>query len=92
MAVYRLWLATGQTQEELARLYTQEKRPVDQGTVSRWIRQVKKWLEAGNVLPDLTAARDRKPMPMDAARIDLGPNREGRSAGQKKRRASDPDC
>ena len=91
-AAYRLLLVTGNTQTELAKnLTTELKRPVNQGAVSRWIRQVRDWLEAGNVLPDLTANAAKKPTTMDPERIDLGPNREHRPQHQRKRRTSDRD-
>jgi hypothetical protein len=92
IAAYRLKLLTGQTQTELAEQLTKElKRPIDQGTVSRWLRQVKVWLEAGNVLPDLTATPGTKPMPMDPERIELGERRDGRAKHQRGRRNSDQD-
>lgn len=73
LACYRSWVATGLRQLELADVLTNElKRPVSQGQVSRWIRQVRKWLEAGNVLPALNASPITKPIAMDPDRIDLG--------------------
>jgi len=61
-AAYRLQLLTGKTQKELAEQLTAElRRPVGQGTVSRWLKQVRAWLKAGNVLPDLTTTRTSKP-------------------------------
>jgi hypothetical protein len=92
IAAYRLNLLTGKTQTELAQVLTNQlKRPVDQGTVSRWLTQVKAWLDAGNVLPDLTVARERKPAPIDPERIDLGERQDGRAKRQRGRRNSDSD-
>jgi hypothetical protein len=53
------------------------RRPVDQPTVSRWLKQVRSWLKAGNILPDLTADDGAKPKikPMDPARLDRGDGR-----------------
>jgi len=70
----------------LAELLTKEwKRTVHQGNVSRWLGQVKHWLEAGNVLPELSAPLDRKPLAMDPERIDLGQRRDRHSARQRDR-------
>jgi hypothetical protein len=92
IAAYRLWFLTGKTQTELAEQLTEElKRPITQGTVSRWLKQVKAWLKAGNVLPDLTPTRHPKPQPMDPERIDLGERQDGRARRQRGRRNSDHD-
>jgi hypothetical protein len=89
---YRLRVATGKTQKELAKLLTDElKRPVDQGTVSRWLKQVKEWLRLGNVLPDLTETPNVKPMPLDPERIDLGARQDHLVERQKGRRNSRDD-
>jgi hypothetical protein len=92
IAVYRYRLVTGKSQTELAQdpdLMKQLRRAVDQGTISRWLNQVKRWIEAGNVLPDLTVTPDTKPTPMDPEQIDLGERQDGRSKRQRGRRNSD---
>jgi hypothetical protein len=87
---YRARLATGKNQTELALLLTNEwRRPVHQGTVSRWNDQVKSWLEAGNVLPDLSPPLTKKPTAIDPERIDLGERQDHRSQRQRERRNSD---
>jgi hypothetical protein len=71
---YRIWEQVGKTQVEIAEILTRElKRPVDQGTVSRWIGSVKKWREAGNKMPSLPEPARRKPTPVDPSHLDLGP-------------------
>jgi hypothetical protein len=91
-AAYRLQVVIGGTQTNLAaRLSEELGRPITQGAVSRWLKDVKAWLEAGNVLPDLTTIRNTKPMPMDPERIDLGERRDGRAKRQRGRRNSDDD-
>jgi hypothetical protein len=75
---YRLSITVGQKQEVLANILAEELgRPVDQSTVSRWIKRVREWLRAGNVLPDLTPNNGPKPrtVPMDPANIDRGAGR-----------------
>lgn len=83
---YRLFLVTGKKQTQLAETLSRElHRPIDQSAVSRWLKQVKEWLEAGNVLPDLTAERGRKPktIRMDPAKIDRGDGRKGATRRQR---------
>jgi hypothetical protein len=89
-AAYRLKLVTGETQTNLARLLQEEwKRPVTQGQVSRWLNEVKDWIEAGNVLPDLTATPNTKPTPINPELIDMGERQDGRARHQRGRRNSD---
>jgi hypothetical protein len=86
---YRAQIATGKNQTELAEFLTgQLQRPISQVQVSRWLSQVKEWLEAGNVLPDLPTL-EKKPAPIDRARIDLGEQLEGRTPLQRQRRTDD---
>ena len=46
---------------------------VDQGTVSRWVRQVAAWVEAGNILPDLDLGRPGITS-MDPRKLEQGAN------------------
>jgi hypothetical protein len=60
--VYRYWFATGKTQKELAddpRLMEKLGRKVEQGTISRWQSKVRRWIEAGNILPPFPRATSR---------------------------------
>ncbi len=69
---FRLMYVLGEkTQKEIARLVY--GNPKKQGQVSKDIRQVKKYLEAGNVLPDLDQANDVKVVPRDPATLDQIP-------------------
>ncbi|HTU19229.1 MAG TPA: hypothetical protein VMG10_14305 [Gemmataceae bacterium] len=87
IAAYRAHLVIGGTQTELAEILTENLgRPITQGQVSRWLKAMKDWLEAGNVLPDLSASALPKPMPMDPERIDLGLRQDGRTERQRGRR------
>jgi hypothetical protein len=91
IACYRLLLATGKTQSELAEIMSRElRRPVDQPQVSRWLKQVKEWLKGGNVLPDLTAdsGPKRKVVPIDPVKID---RRDGMKGTTRPRRSEDAD-
>jgi hypothetical protein len=90
IAAYRAQLTTGMNQKELAEMLSKELgRLVYQGTVSRWLNHVKTWIEAGNVLPDITKPLNTRPTAMDPREIDLGPRQDGRAARQRERRNSD---
>jgi hypothetical protein len=94
ISVYRYWLLTGKKQEELAadpQLMKQLRRTVTQGTISRWLKRVAKWIEAGNVLPPLPDTPDLKPPPIDPGLIDQGQRRDGRAKHQRGRRNADND-
>lgn len=86
---YRLSIVTGRKQKELAEMLSRElRRPVDQPTVSRWLRQVRAWLADGNVVPDLLA--DSRPKPktvrMDPAKLERG---DGRKKATRPRRSEE---
>jgi hypothetical protein len=89
-AAYRLSILTGRKQTEIAEALSKEwHQSIAQGTVSRWIRQVEKFLKKTNILPNANpSARSRiqKPLAMDPAHIDLGPRRDGRSRQRRSRR------
>jgi hypothetical protein len=92
--VYRYRLLTGKTQTDMANdpeLMELLNRKVDQGTISRWLSCVRDWLEAGNVLPDLSASLSAKPVPIDPERLDMGERIDGRATRQRGRRTSDRD-
>jgi hypothetical protein len=92
--VYKYSFATGKTQKELAddpALMDLLGRKVDQGTISRWLGKVKKWVEALGLPPDLSEPLGSKPTPMDPGEIDLGKRQDGRAKRQRGRRNSDSD-
>jgi hypothetical protein len=94
IAVYRYAIATGKKQTELAedtKLMSMLGRPVDQGTISRWLKKVRTWLEAGNVLPDHLEVSRSTPKPIDPERLDLGRRRDGLTPRQRPRRSDDYD-
>src|SRR5262249_16787745 len=86
IAAYRLCVLKGMKQIDIAAALTQEfKRPVTQGTVSRWIKQAEKWIAAGNILPEL-GGKANKPSPVDPEQIDLGQRQDKLTKRQRKRR------
>jgi hypothetical protein len=90
--VFRYQLLTGKNQMELAKdtkLMELLGRPVNQGTISRWLTAVNKWMEAGNVLPNLPEPLGSKPTPMDPERIDLGKRQDNKAKRQRQSRNSD---
>jgi hypothetical protein len=89
-AVYWYGRLTGKTQTELAddpRLMKELGRKVGQGTISRWLKRVARWIEAGNAPSPLSESHEAKPTTMDPEKIDLGPNREHRPERQRNRRS-----
>jgi hypothetical protein len=88
---YRVWFTTGKTQKEIAaRLSPQLARPVTQGQVSRWLKEVRDWLEAGNVLPDLFTPVSR-PHAQDPRVLEMGPRLDRLTSRQRQRRLDDSD-
>jgi len=84
---YRLRIATGHPQKKLAALLSEElKRKVSQGQVSRWLKQTKVWIAAGNVLPDLPSPERNRPKSIDPERIDLGARQDHRAERQRPQR------
>jgi hypothetical protein len=81
---YRLSIAIEKTQSELADMLAAELgRSIGQGTISRWVKQVKAFLKAGNILPPLPEPC-RREAPMDPRKIDLGPRQDGLAKRQRK--------
>jgi len=80
LAVYRASLIMAwDTQEELARQIREHLGiPATQGQVSRWLRAVTDFLEAGNVLPDLRPPSAGRERAMDPSIIDQGPRLDPR--------------
>lgn len=71
--VYRYHFATGMSQTDLARdsgLRALVGRSYVQGTICRMLKQVKKWIEAGNIVPNLPSAPRPKTIVIDPSKID----------------------
>lgn len=86
IAVYRYHFATGKNQTELANDLTLMEllgRAVDQGTISRWLTQVKEWLASGNVLPAISEEPRQNAKPMDPTTIDLGERLDRKTKRQR---------
>lgn len=64
-------------QTELAQKLTQNGVSATQGQVSRWLKQVKDYLEAGNVLPGLPTMS--KTQTVDPSVIDMGERKDRRT-------------
>lgn len=88
---YRLKMLGGKrTQKEIAEILTQELgRKVHQGQVSRWLEEAARWIEAGNVFPDMPPVTRSRPMPIDPERLDLGRQQENRTHRQRPKRSDD---
>jgi hypothetical protein len=82
MKAYRVWAGMGGTQDEIAKVMTRELGlPISQGQVSRWLTEVRRWLEAGNVLPPLGSAEPV--IAMDPQKLDRGRRVDGRTPRQR---------
>jgi len=79
------------TQTKLAEFLTNQLgRPISQGQVSRWLKQVHKFLKAGNILPEFPAAT-QKPIAIDPERLDIGRRQDGRIRNQRQQRIPEDD-
>ena len=81
---YRLSVVKGGKQGQIA-----TELRTNQGQVSRWIKDVKVWIKAGNVLPDLEVLK--KPQSIDPTVIDMGARSDGRTPRQREKRSDDSD-
>jgi hypothetical protein len=85
IAAYRTSLVVGGNQSELADFLSKELgQTVTQGQVSRWLAQVKAFLEAGNVLPEMPTAPPESSI--DPKLIELGSRMDGKARRQRERR------
>jgi len=78
-AAYRAHRVLGQKQADVA---TELK--VNQGQISRWVKQVATWIAGGNVLPNLDVlGLTTKPISVDPVVIDMGKRQDGRAKNQR---------
>ncbi len=92
--VYRWRFATGQNQTDMARdtkLMELLGRQVNQGTISRWLKDVENWIAAGNILPPQPEPLDSQPRSIDPEHIDMGAPQEHRPERQRGKRNSSRD-
>jgi hypothetical protein len=83
LSAYRLWIATGATQTQLAEKLSQvHQKKIGQGQVSRWIKEVKEFVKAGNILPD-PPKTSPKILTTDPATIDRGERQDGLTRRQR---------
>lgn len=89
LAAYRVHIATGRPQTEIAQALAQQFRePIKQNIVSRYIKQVERYLSAGNVLPDLP--KPAKPAKsIDPAKLDLGNRTDSLTQRQRHRKSNE---
>jgi hypothetical protein len=89
LAAYRLFILQGKTQTAIAEELTIEwGKPVNQGSVSRWIKQSGAWIKAGNVLPGIEN-KSAKPVTMDPAQIELGERQDSLTKRQRDKRTEE---
>lgn len=84
-AAYRIQVSLGWTQKQIAEQLTQEfRRPIDQGSVSRMLTQVRKFLKAGGELLPLTSVES-----VDPKVIELGARQDHQTQRQRFHRTTD---
>jgi len=89
---YRVHFFTGKPQTEVAEKLTHElKRPITQGQVSKWLKQVTKWIEAGNVLPGFAKPTAGESQAMDPSILNMGKRQDQRTKRQRNRKSVDSD-
>jgi hypothetical protein len=86
-AAYRTVRILRKTQLETAR-----ELGVRQGQISRWVKQVAEWIEAGNVLPDLPQVPHRRARAVDPEVIDMGEREDHRTRRQREKKSDDDDA
>ena len=69
-------------QEEIARKMTENGVLATQGQVSKWLKAVDAFLEAGGVMPSLKTL-DEQPTAMDPRVLDMGARQDGRTPRQR---------
>jgi hypothetical protein len=86
---WRLHFATGRPQVEIARMMTEQLgQPVTQGQVSKWIKQVIAFLNAGGALP-VPAPSAKSAKAVDPARLELGASTSRITPRQRSRNTPD---
>lgn len=93
LKAYRVFVTMGQKQTEMANVLSKEwKKPISQQQVSRMLKRVREYLEAGNILPDLDAGpRAKKEGDWDSATLDIGKRQDGRPNTRRKQQDEDFD-
>ncbi len=77
------------TQNEIATKMTQQGYDCNQGQVSRWLRQVERYLAEGGVLPAMETAQ--KETAVDPAVIELGARQDGLTPRQREKKTAGPE-
>ncbi len=77
IAAYRAVVLTGIKQGEIA-----DKLDTNQGQISRWVKQVGKWLKAGNILPDMDGGHP-KTITVDPAVLEMGERQDNLTMRQR---------
>ena len=83
---YKLYYSQGITQKDVAELMSRQlKKPVNQGQVSRWIKQQTEWRRANNLHVEEKASPTSA---MDPRKLTLGQRTDGRGTGDPKHKKS----
>lgn len=86
---YKLYYGSGKSQSEVAEIMTKKlRKPVNQGQVSRWVTEYKKWAKAYDIpIPEKPTIIN-----MSSNKLDMGKRTDGKRTGDPHHKAKfDPD-
>jgi hypothetical protein len=69
-------------QTEIAETMTEQGTPATQGQVSKWLKAVDAWLEAGGIRQTIEQLHEQ-PKSIDPAKLDMGARQDGRTPAQR---------
>jgi hypothetical protein len=79
-----LYRIVGRVQEDVALMVAEgTRRTCDQGTISRWVKQVEGWIAQNNPLPALSMEVMRRAFSVDPRKLDMGSRKDGRTPRQR---------
>jgi hypothetical protein len=87
---HRLHVEMGMKQNEVAAKMTAEGYPMDQGTVSRLVSDVRDYLNAGNKLPAISSLNSQ-PQAMNPTTLDMGKRQDSLTPRQRLKKTDDSD-
>jgi len=89
LAAFRLMVLKGVDQTQIGAELTRMGMPATQGCVSRDIQHVRKWLRAGNILPELPGVAGIRAV--DPSRLEIGKRTDPRSPRPSELRGLEED-
>ncbi len=82
--VYQIQVNTGMSQKQVASEFTRTMRlPMDQGQVSKALKRVHVWIDAGNMASPIELPDPRDATPFNPEVLNRGQRKDGRSPSQR---------